>query len=54
MFYRELHAKAQEHLRQSSLMEKDLANSQERQQDVASKLQTMETKLTTAENEVEQ
>ncbi|XP_065909397.1 ankyrin repeat domain-containing protein 36C-like isoform X2 [Dysidea avara] len=51
---KELHAKAQEHLRQSSLMEKDLANSQERQQDVASKLQTMETKLTTAENEAKQ
>lgn len=51
--FRNQHVKDQEHLRQISLLERDLAGSQERQQELAEKLQAMEVKLSSSENEVE-
>ena len=44
--------KEKEHLRQINLLERDYASSQEKQQEIAEKLQTMELKLTSSENEV--
>lgn len=54
VLFREQHVKEQEHLRQASLLERDLAGSQEKHQEVVGKLQSMEVKLTSNENEVEQ
>ena len=54
MLFREQRIKEQESLRQISLLERDLASSQEKQQEVVEKLQAMEVKLTANENEVKQ
>ena len=44
--------KEQEYLRQTNLLERDVASSQEKQQEMVEKLQSMELKLTSSENEV--
>ena len=54
VLFREQHVKEQEYLRQTSLLERDLASSQERNQEMVDKLQATEVKLTSSENEVDQ
>ena len=54
MLCREQRIKEQESLRQISLLERDLASSQEKQQEVVERLQALEAKLTASELEVRQ
>lgn len=52
ILYREQHVKEQEYLKQAKLLERDIASSQEKLQEMVDKLHTMEVKLTSSENEV--